>query len=240
LIALKTRPARGSENGRRRARIRAVCSGHLPVLAIGFFRETVRGLSVVSCSAPTGYSVRCLKDKIPTKTFTVSRDDSICHRICHPATKQSGIPASGDDTIPLRTFAQLLSPGGAANEGLGDGRSSGRARRSSFGRELSASGGSGVGCGQPVVVRAEQECLGLYLRGYGRAIPVMPVSFSIRRPQTQRENLIPVWKLIAILTPPFCFTICRKPFSHSSTTGFSGTPQLRAYIFRTRRSLRSP
>ena len=35
-MAFNSRPARGAVNGRRRARIRAMCSGGLPILAIGF------------------------------------------------------------------------------------------------------------------------------------------------------------------------------------------------------------
>ncbi len=37
-MALKSRPARGSENGRRLARIRAMCSGSLPVQPSVSFR----------------------------------------------------------------------------------------------------------------------------------------------------------------------------------------------------------
>ena len=44
-MELKSRPARGSENGRRRARIRAMCSGGLPVLGMGF-------LSCFKCALP--------------------------------------------------------------------------------------------------------------------------------------------------------------------------------------------
>ena len=44
-MALESRPARGAVNGRRRARIRAMCSGGLPVLAIGF-------LSCFKCALP--------------------------------------------------------------------------------------------------------------------------------------------------------------------------------------------
>ena len=46
----KVGPRRGSENGRRRARIRAKCSGSLPVLAIGFLSRFKGALPLISGS----------------------------------------------------------------------------------------------------------------------------------------------------------------------------------------------